>query len=123
MAFTSDLSNAGSDDLKYIAMTVSGRHSQKKLPNLKGDDYLSLKGDLWKLNLHSFFGFSGCVEASSVQAITIVNGGTDGWNIESIVTYLISTNTVYVQSSVDFNIYQWIDNQPRYEQYSLTLTV
>ena len=54
MAFTSSLSDAGSDDSKDILLRVNGTQSQKRLPDLRGDDYDRNKGDLWKLSISAF---------------------------------------------------------------------
>ena len=124
MAFTSGRSHSGSDDSKIILMKVDGIHITKRLPNLPGDDYSSNKGDLWKLNLRSFFGFSGCTTVDKVQEIAIINSGTDGWNIDSIITYLVVDRRTYQQSSVDLDIFQWVDDEiTNAQKFVLSLTI
>ena len=124
MAYTSDLSRADSSDSKIILLRVNGSQSQKILPNLPGDDYERNKGDLWKLSIPAFFGFPGCVTAKDVKTIGIINAGSDGWNIDSIVTFLVADQHHYQLSSVDLDIYQWIDdNHPHAQVYLLSLTL
>ena len=124
MAFTSDESFSGSDDSKNIYMKVNGIERVKQLPDLPGDDYLGGKGDLWKLSLRNFFGFYGCTKVDDVEEIALINSGTDGWNIDSIVTYLVVDRYTYQQSSVDLNIFQWVDDSVADAQkVTLTLTI
>ena len=124
MAFTSNKSNAGSDDSKDILLVVNGKHSLKRLPDLKGDDYLSNKGDLWKLSMTDFFGFTNCISTREIQKIAVVNSGSDRWNIDSIVTYAVYDQYFYEQSSVDLDIFRWVDSaEASQEEFQLTVTL
>ena len=124
MAFTSGITHSGSDDGKNIHMKIKGIEKTKRLPNLPGDDYLSNKGDLWKLSLRKFFGFSGCIKVGDVEEISLLNAGTDGWNIDSIVTYLVADRNTYQQSSIDLDIFRWVDDKvANAQKVTLTLTV
>ena len=89
MAYTSDRKYAGADKSHKIRLQVKGLTSTKTLPDLPQDDYLSNKGDLWKLHLTDFFGFTTCIKINDIQRITILQGSNDGWNIESIVTFAV----------------------------------
>ena len=124
MAFTSGISDGGSDDRKNIHMKIKGIEITKRLPNLPKDDYSKNKGDLWKLSLRRFFGFSGCTRVDDVEEISLFNAGTDGWHIDSIVTYLVADRYTYQQSSVDLDIFKWVDDRiANAQKVSLTLTV
>ena len=58
MAFTSDVQSADSDDGHAIRVVISGQNRQISLPDLQpGDDQTLNKGDLWKLDFVSDFGF------------------------------------------------------------------
>ena len=124
MAFTSGRSRGGSNDRKNIHMKVKGIEITKRLPNLPKDDYSKNKGDLWKLSLGHFFGFSGCTRVDDVEEISLFNVGTDGWHIDSIVTYLVADRNTYQQSSVDLDIFKWVDDKiANAQKVTLTLTV
>ena len=124
MAFTSGKRNGDSDHSKLILMKVNGIEKTRKLPDLPGNDYYSNKGDLWKLSLRNFFGFPGCITVDKVEEIAIINRGTDGWHIDSIVTYLVVDRNTYQQSSVDLNADRWVDDKIHNAQkFTLTLTV
>jgi len=124
MAFTSGKSNAGTDDRKCIQLVVDGQPKLKTLPNLKGNDYQSNKGDLWKLSLKDFFGFTNCTKARDIEEISIVNAGSNGWNIDSIVTFAVHDKHTYQLSSVNLDVFRWVDSDNAYEKvFPLTLTL
>ena len=54
----------------------------------------------WKLHLKNYFGFSGCIITKDIEGITIIHGGKDGWNIDSIVTFLVVDESYWELSSV-----------------------
>ena len=89
MAYTSDIPSAGADAPHKIRFQAKEWSSIKTLPDLPQDDFLAHKGDLWKLNLRNFFGFTTCVTMNDIQQIAILQGNNDGWNIESIVTFAV----------------------------------
>jgi len=125
MAFTSNLRHAGSDRLHYIQLKVNGATKQKYLPDLPKDDYEPHKGDLWKLHLKDYFGFNDCVKPKDIEGITIVQGSNDGWNIDSIVTFVVVDQYIWELSSVDLDVNQWIDGDGSTsdEKYTLSLTL
>ena len=125
MAFTSNLPNAGADKSHIIQVKANGETRAKHLPNLPKDVYEPLKGDLWKLHLKNYFGFSGCITAKDIEGITIMHGGNDGWNIDSIVTFLVVDQYYWQLSSVDLDVKQWIDGDEStsHEMYQLSLTL
>ena len=126
MGFTSGVSDSGSDDLKIILIKVDGieRTIARRLPDLPGDDYLKNKGDLWKLSFRQFFGISGCIKVNEVKEIALINYGRDGWNIHSIVTYLVADRFTYQQSSVDLDVFHWVDDKiANAQKFTLTLTI
>jgi len=120
MAFTSGLPDAESDHAKFIAVNVNGKsdktsRSLVKFPDLPGDDYGKSKGDFWKVHIP----YSECVTKEDIGEIAIANSGSDGWNINSIVTFVAPDQ--YEQqwelSSVDLGVYQWIDDTISGAQY------
>ena len=125
MAFTSDQPNAATLDTKIIQMEVNTEIREKPLPFSRGFTYTRSKGDLWKLNMIEFFGFAtSCITEDEVKRIEIINEGSDGWVIDSIVTYLVIDNRHYKQSSVDLEVFREIDDDtPEHRTFELHLTL
>ncbi len=73
------------------------------------------KGDYWKLSIHNTdHGFSipasTCISLwSDIQAISVVEGGNDGWLIDSIVTVLQGPNGEVRMLSSNLEAHRWID--------------
>ena len=88
---------------------VNGLPSLQRLPDLPGDDYSSLKGDLWKLSLKNFFRYNHCVKISDIKYISIAAGSRDGWNVDSVITFGVVNKNVWAQTSADLDIYHWFD--------------
>ena len=109
LAFTSGLTNAGSNDDAYVEMRLkTGETRLIRLYNRPGDDYMRYKGDLWKISLSSFGFNDKCITRSDIDNLALVEGGHDGWNIESVVTFL-KRESYYRLLSQDFNVYRWLD--------------
>ena len=122
MAYTSTLNNSGSDLTHKIRLQAKGLISTRILPDLPQDDYLPKKGDLWKLSLRNFFGFTTCVTINDIQRISILEGNNDGWNIESIVTFAVVNRYYWELISSDLNVFQWIDSDlEAYKEFTLSL--
>ena len=79
-----------------------------RLYDRPGDDYLSNKGDLWKLPISDFQFTDDCITVSSLKGIAITERSTDGWNIESVVTF-VRSGSDYQLFSEDFEANRWID--------------
>ena len=124
MAFTSGVPNANSDTRHMVEITVAGVSSVILLPNLPGNDYQSLKGDLWKISFADDFSFDYCVRKNDIELIAIAESGNDGWNIETIVTFIESDNN-FELATEDFNVFRWIDGDSessrRYFELNLIL--
>ena len=105
IAFTSDLSSAGSDDSPYVEIVLNnGEVGHIRLYDREGDDYAENKGDLWRIPIRQFNFREGCVSTSGIRQVAIQEGGNDGWNIESIITMLDRDLL-----TVDFHVNRWID--------------
>jgi len=109
MGFTSGLKHAGSDTSHEIEIRVNGHTYKSNLPDLPGDDYLSNKGDLWKMSLGTNFRITKCVTPDMVEYIAIEENGNDGWNIDSIVTFFVFDKYYSMLATVDLDVYRWID--------------
>ena len=108
MAFTSGVGDAGSDGGHAVELyTTSGTRSVR-LYDRYGDDYLSHKGDLWKIPISDFHFSDGCITVPEISGIAMTERSTDGWHIESIVTFMKSGSD-YQLLSEDFEANRWID--------------
>ena len=116
MAYTSDLISAKADSSHRIKLQVNGSANTRILPNLPGDDYSPNRGDIWKLHLKDFFGFTSCITVNDIDHITILQGTNDGWNIESIVTFAV-VSEYWELTSADFNVFRWIDGDSKEEEH------
>ena len=123
MAHTSNVPSAGADKIHKIELQEKGLTVAKELPNLPGDDYFPSKGDLWKLNLNTFFGVKGCISRKDITGIALLAGNNDGWNIDSVITYVVFNNNQYQVSSVNLDANRWVDGDsaPSYKRFQLTL--
>ena len=108
MAYTSDLRDAGSGSPHRINLQVNGSTSTGHFPDLPGNDFYPNRGDIWKLSLADFFGFTGCITTNDIDHISIVQGSSDSWNIESIVTFAV-VSEYWELTSADFNVFRWVD--------------
>ena len=110
MAFTSNLRYSGSNKQHQIRVVAKGLISTKTLPDLPKGNFESKTGDLWRLEMEDFFNFTTCITINDIQSISIVAGSTDGWNIDSIVTYAVIDSECWQLMSTDYNVDQWIDD-------------
>ena len=122
MAYTSDLRDAGSDSSHKISLQVNGSTSTGRFPYLPGNEYYPNRGDIWKLHLTDFFGFTGCITKSDIDHISVLQGSVDGWNIESIVTFAV-VSEYWELTSADFNVFQWLDGDFKEERGEFTLSL
>ena len=122
LAFTSGKKYAGSDKSHEVEVRAAGQTRVIKLPNLPGDDYQKLKGDLWKLTFSGDLRFTRCVTLRNLDHVAIESGSNDGWNIDSIVTYVGATGRGFRELTHDFNIFRWIDGNgaASHRRYRLT---
>ena len=123
-AFTSGLGYAGSDSSFYLALQLkNGETKRVLLYDRPGDDMLSYKGDLWTLEIDSFGFEQLCIRKKDIAKVSIVAGGNDGWNIESIITVLRRAQDEYTVVTADIGVNRWIDgnDKPEYLRFDLTI--
>ena len=126
LAFTSGIIGAGADTRHIVELRASGYISRGILPNLPADDYLALKGDLWKIDITSFNIPDNCINVGEIQGIAITENGNDGWNIDSIVTFLVDVNAggrAYQLASLDFDVNRWVDGDSLFSRRRFDLTL
>ena len=120
MAFTSDLAKAGSKN--YANMSVKLTTDEIKQVCLCGRKPVSKRGDVWQFEISSFrFRTAKCIRKCDIKEIAIRNGGSDGWNIASIVTIIRYENS-YEVLTANMNVNRWVDSNQGDEflQYVLT---
>ena len=107
LAYTSNVRDSitGADVSHKIELTVDGLAKTAIFTNFPDQS----RGDLWILSLADDFGLSGCIRKKDIQGIALLEDDNDGWNIDSIVTYVSSNKYNWQQSSVDLDVNRWID--------------
>ena len=117
MAFTSGLAHADSDTNHNIELQYSGLVRTMTLYDRPGDDSQPNKGDLWEFSL------SGCVTLSAITRVSVAENGNDGWNIESIVTFVRDASSRIQVLTRNFGARRWIDgDHSSQRRYDLTLS-
>ena len=105
-----------------VELQVGDEVNEIFLPDLAGDEFVANKGDLWRINL-SDFGFTDtCITKGDVQRITLVEGGNDGWLIDSVVTFLRTEDSFTLLSS-DIDVSRWIDGNGGSELERFNLSI
>ena len=124
LAHTSNVLYAGTNGDHKIALQAKGQLKTIILPRPSGG-LVQNKGDLWKLSLETDFGFYDCVTVKQIENIALIENHSDGWNIDSIVTFLVVNPYYWALSSADFDVNRWVDKDgdPLYKQFILTLCV
>ena len=128
MGFTSGRRDAQTRSRQKVLVRHSnGRVRQVipyKIPNVRN------KGVLWKISFSRFHFRDSCITRSNIRRVTLKYGSNDGWNIDSVVSFLRSSyrwfgkiRTYYRLLSTNFNIYRWLDGNQglAFRTYSLTL--
>ena len=124
LAFTNGTHlSAGSDGDHSVEVAVDQEVQHVILPDLPGDDYSRHKGDLWKINFSAFGFLDLCITIGKIRRVSILGTHYDGWNIDSITTFVIYTNGSRVLTQ-DFDVNRWIDGDEdvSYRRFDLTLT-
>jgi len=129
LAFTSGLGNAQTAERHEVELRAASQTRHIVLPDRPVGDYTPKKGDLWKIPI-SDFGFSlpgQCILLTDVKEIAITERSNDGWNIDSIVTFLRSGDSThdFHLASVDIDVFRWIDGDGTHahRRFELTLAI
>ena len=92
IAFTSGRAGAETLSRHSIQLQYGGSNAKTlTLYDRPGVDFELNKGDLWTFSLSIY----GCITLSSIQQVSVVENGIDGWNIESIVTLVSESTTEF----------------------------
>ena len=121
LAYTSNVGHSQSTGDHEIELKADGLAKTAKLSDFPDQ----LRRNLWTLNLADDFGFFGCIRKKDIQGIAILADSTDGWNIESIVTYVAGYKYDWGLSSVDLDVNRWVDNNSSdsYKRFDLNLVI
>lgn len=123
MAFTGDSPNAQTTDQHYIELTMRGEVRAVELPLVTGLEFQRNKGDIWALDLIDFGFTESCILQEDVEGIAIVESGTDGWLINSVVTMLQDEYDSFSLLSTDIGVNKWIDGNGPEEIKRLDLSI
>ena len=121
MGFTSGHTDAGSDDSPSIKLDLINHDDAEFIfPDNDGDDMLENKGDLWKIPISHFGLNEECLMKGDISKVTLINGGSDGWDIASIVTMLCSGDNCDLLT-VNLGVDRWLDGDDEYIYREFTL--
>ena len=124
MAFTDEATNSFTSDFPTIELTVDEETQSVQLPGLEGLSFTSNKGDLFTIELSDFGFEADCIKKWDVDEVAVVAGGTDGWLIDSIVTFLrAEEDASFTLLTSDIAVDQWIDGNGGPSQRRLDLTI
>ena len=124
MAFTDGNTYAYTRNYPFIELTVDGETQSVQLPGLEEFTFKRNKGDLFKIELSDFNFVADCIQKRDVDKVAVVAGGTDGWLIDSIVTFLrAEEDDSFTLLSSDIDVDQWIDGNGGDSQRRLDLTI
>ena len=123
MAFTGDSPNSRTSDQHLLELTVAGEVRQVALPVVTGLEFQRNKGDKWAFALGDFGFTETCIGNWDVDGIAIVEDGTDGWLINSVVTLLQDDDGYVSLLSSDIDVDAWIDGNGGEERKRFDLTI
>lgn len=121
MVFTATTTNSESNGDFSIEVRIKKVTHKLTLPALPGGTKTKGKGDMWKFNM-SQFGFEfPCIHADDIEEIAIEEDTSDGWNVDSIVSFIGDSDGGFQLATVDMDIAQWIDHDQgaTYTRYEL----
>ena len=114
--------SGGADAGHAVELRTARETRSVRLYDRPGDDYLSHKGDLWKIAISNFKFTNLCITVPELQGIAITERSNDGWHIDSIATFL-KTGSKYLLFSKDFDVNRWIDGNSHFSRLRFDLTV
>jgi hypothetical protein len=123
MAFTDDTKNSQTRHPPFMELTVGGEAQLAQLPAVTGREFQQGKGDLWAIDIIDFGFTDSCINKQDIDGVAVVEGGTDGWKIDSIVTFVRDVDGEFELLSTDIGVNRWIDGNfgPERERFDLSL--
>jgi hypothetical protein len=123
MAFTDDVRNSQTRHPPFMELTVGGEAQLAQLPAVTGREFQQGKGDLWAIDIIDFGFTDSCINKQDIDGVAVVEGGTDGWKIDSIVTFVRDVDGEFELLSTDIGVNRWIDGNfgPERERFDLSL--
>ena len=123
MAFTGGSTNALTTDPPSVELRVGNEVRSVTLPTVTGLEYQRNKGDIWAINMTEFGFTDTCIRQGDIDGIAIVEGGTDGWLIDSIVIILQDEDGLFSLLSSEIGVNTWIDGNGGQERRRLDLNL
>ena len=123
MAFTGGSTNALTTDPPSVELIVGNEVRSVTLPTVTGLEYQRNKGDIWAINMADFGFTDTCIRQGDIDGIAIVEGGTDGWLIDSIVIILQDEDGLFSLLSSEIGVNTWIDGNGGQERRRLDLNL
>lgn len=123
MAYTGGSINALTKHPPFIELTVGGKVGLVQLQIVTGLEFALNKGDMWTIDLTDFGFTDKCIRKRDVDRIAVVEGGTDGWLIDTIVTFLLDEDGSFSLLSSDIDVDVWIDGNSGEERKRFDLTL
>ena len=123
MAFTTNTMNSLTTDPPFLELTVAGETEAIQLTTETGREFQRGQGDMWAFDIDDFGFNQECLEADDVEGVALVEGGTDGWHIASIMTLVLDTDGEYLVLTSDIGIDRWIDGNGSQDIRRLELTL
>ena len=123
IAITAATQNSRTTDPPFLEMTVGSEVKSLQLQMMSGNEFQRGKGDVWNFDMAEF-GFSqSCIEVGDVDGLALVEGGTDGWKIASVVTLVTDDDGQVSLLSSDTGADRWIDGNGGEERRRFDLTL
>ena len=123
VAFTSDVHEGSTSAAEHsIELHASGQVRSLRLYNRPGVDTLAHKGDLWEYPISRFHFTDNCIRIGEIRSVSIIESGSNGWNIESIVTLVRDSYGGVGLLTQDFHVNRWIDSNRHFTHRRFQLT-
>lgn len=123
IAFTSGVRDGHAGAAVHnIELQANGDVRHLRLYDRPGNDALAHKGDLWEFPISQFRFSDGCITVGEIRRVFIVEGSTDGWNIESIVTLVRDSHGGVGLLTQNFHVNRWIDSNRHHTHTRFELT-
>ena len=125
------------ESIKLLVFATTHHFAPSKGPHgIVIETYTELSGydivssDFWdrsanelQLNLQSDFRFTTCVRKRDIKRVSIVPLSTDGWNVQTIVTFVCDPFSDCSLLTQDLDINYWVDSDGSQDGAPLELSI
>ena len=123
IAITGDTQNSFTRHPPFLEMTIGVETGSVQLQPVNGDEFERGRGAVWTFNTADFGFTDRCIEVDDVDGLAVLEGGTDGWNIATIVTQVLDDDGDFSVLSSDIGVDRWIDGNGGEERKRFDLTL